>query len=733
MSTYSAQNSDRISETREFQDKKMNFMNSPQTSSPKTINACSMENIRMCEVRSATQSNNYYQNNNYNCTNSDQSVISACATPGAISENFSIIPCGNLPLYDTECENQDIKEKIAIINHAQISKAFISQISDLNTLNNVINEIIMGLGSENKETSTQSVYTLYLILKDEKLRSQVSYLEFIIKSLVKNFIFSINDPALHRLTRLCAACLHYISLLTQSAISLFEVDLLSLFINLPLKYNEVLLSYLISPIHSIFLNVVESRLFLSNLVHLKNLVYFINYNHKIFQSILFECILICFDCINVDFLVKETDFLTYTLRILKEENYDRLIFNICRILREISKKSSYKGELVKKGFFNVMISLLKPSSRRVAVLSLNILKNLSELASNLSFNFNELIDILICFKRGQLSSIGTNKFDNQSCQLIACDLAILANITCNNSIVKEALIKAEAVPLICQLCSKADIQEVLESAFLVLKHLTCRNRLKDMACLHFINSNGMFLVVEILQKCSKSNLSQTIILKKSLFGLLTNIASVSSYLSLFSTMSVTQYVAHSLAAIIGVVYNEKQLEKHDKAKFKAISQDYIKLLEYCVAIMYYLTSDSPTLSMMVKSNNLLCLFCKLLVCSSGTTLAYVICFLSTISSDENGLKALERAFKETQNQNITHNSRSVNICIDRLRSVFHKLASTNSKIHTFMSRLLNNLLNSQFKDEINSILIEDYRMSANTSEVVSYMDINSVIDSPINV
>ncbi|KAF0991417.1 hypothetical protein HZS_1445 [Henneguya salminicola] len=680
---------------------------------------------------------------------SNLDTASGFNSPGSFSDNFAMVSsnlvqnqiddCGSLNSINL---NKNIDFNMPFTVNNDIPTKNLSMLNK-NQFSQLIQETIAGLNSKNINEITKFSIQIYKILKNANSLILASEAEKLASILVKcAWENNSNEP----IFRACSAAIYYLASIKAYAHFLFKSNFFELFPMMLEYQTNALIFYLISTTHTIFLMIPDSRNFLSSTCNLGNFLSLLNNENDRLLAILIDSLTLCFNSLDTNFMLYNTQFLTNIVNILKTKTYEKLVFNSCRLLKEISVHTPLKPVVVKSGTIQLLTKYLLHISRRIAVISLITIRNLSDVAA-IQPNQEELIDILIRFVVNQLCA-ANQRNENKKIeeQLVASSLGILANITCNNQCNKELLVSRGFVVTLINVCNVLKGKEIVEAAASTLRHITCRHSKCEEACKQFVKSKGLLMAINILNINTPLSIANSSNLKKVFFGLITNFASKPQYLAQIRDLKVTQLAAHTLAAVMDEIIKNNSYNgcppgvRISSWKFHLLNCN--KLLEVCVIILYLISDDNCSLKLMISSHILMSLFAKLLLQTHGTTLAYVISFLSRVSEDSSGLAVIEKTFSSFQNEeNACLNSTSTNVYIDRLTKIYanYKSSSNNSEpLSSLMANLSKTTLirdHQYINAEIFSNMLGQFDGDhmETSSQNYCYNDFNGLIDSPIMV
>ncbi len=148
------------------------------------------------------------------------------------------------------------------------------------------------------------------------------------------------------------------------------------------------------------------------------------------------------------------------VRILKQTNYEKLIWTTIRLMKVLSICATNKAQLIKHGAINVLAEHLeRPISSRIILNSLITIRNLSDSAIR-EDNMDGLIKKLIEY----LSS-------NTDMNISICSAGILSNLTCNNDLNKIKFVEYNGIEALVRTIvqSSENFEEIYEPAVCSLR------------------------------------------------------------------------------------------------------------------------------------------------------------------------------------------------------------------------------------------------------------------------
>ncbi|KAI3390160.1 hypothetical protein SNEBB_001832 [Seison nebaliae] len=187
-------------------------------------------------------------------------------------------------------------------------------------------------------------------------------------------------------------------------------------------------------------------------------------NYK-FLAILFDTLnALCFEEPQYKLYFIKKNLLTPILDIVFDCAYEKLVICGMKLVRTLSVQKEVKQCLIDGQFPFRVTKIIRPEyvDARLLQHSLWALRNISDLA-NVVTNMDECIGELI------------EKLDRNDLNMRTCITGILSNLTCNNRMNKETVIKQGGVERLVHLLQIANLrQEILEPTVCCLRHLTFR-------------------------------------------------------------------------------------------------------------------------------------------------------------------------------------------------------------------------------------------------------------------
>lgn len=196
----------------------------------------------------------------------------------------------------------------------------------------------------------------------------------------------------------------------------------------------------------------------------------------------YEFKVIVLDCLQIlaygnkenRLLIKKSKGPYLLLRTIKEnfdnQSTEELIETASRVLKSLSACPANKVDIIENGGINILTHCIRRNNHEILKTCLWTLRNLSDVIN--SSDHGDCINHLVA----RILHI-LNEYDEEPC-IITCALGILANLTCNNEMIKKHICEYDGVNLLLRTIDKAILRdrcyfrvEIFEPAVCALCHL----------------------------------------------------------------------------------------------------------------------------------------------------------------------------------------------------------------------------------------------------------------------
>lgn len=188
------------------------------------------------------------------------------------------------------------------------------------------------------------------------------------------------------------------------------------------------------------------------------------------------------------------------VRIMRNFDYEKLLWTTSRVLKVLSVCSSNKPAIVDAGGMQALAMHLSNSSPRLVQNCLWTLRNLSDAATKV-----DGLDVLL---QGLVQVLGS-----PDANFVTCAAGILSNLTCNNQNNKSIVCRVGGVDaLVTTIMNAGDREEITEPAVCALRHLTSRHAEAEVAQNSVrLMTYGLPVIVKLLNPPSRWPLIKAVI------------------------------------------------------------------------------------------------------------------------------------------------------------------------------------------------------------------------------
>uniref|UniRef100_A0A8C6SRU4 Junction plakoglobin n=1 Tax=Neogobius melanostomus TaxID=47308 RepID=A0A8C6SRU4_9GOBI len=233
---------------------------------------------------------------------------------------------------------------------------------------------------------------------------------------------------------------------------------------------ESVLFYAITTLHNLLLHQDGSKMAVRLADGLQRMVPLLKKNNPKFLAITTDCLqLLSYGNQESKLIILANGGPEGLVFIMRNYNYEKLLWTTSRVLKVLSVCSSNKPAIVEAGGMQALGHHLTGSSHRLIQNCLWTLRNLSDAATK-----QEGLDGLLQILVKQLGSDDVN--------MLTCATGILSNLTCNNARNKTLVAQFGGVEALIHAVLRAGQKEdVAEPAVCALRHLTSRHADAELA------------------------------------------------------------------------------------------------------------------------------------------------------------------------------------------------------------------------------------------------------------
>nr|XP_014349208.1 PREDICTED: junction plakoglobin [Latimeria chalumnae] len=254
---------------------------------------------------------------------------------------------------------------------------------------------------------------------------------------------------------------------------------------------ESVLFYAITTLHNLLLYQEGAKMAVRLADGLPRMVPLLKKNNPKFLAITTDCLqLLAYGNQESKLIILANGGPESLVQIMKNYNYEKLLWSTSRVLKVLSVCPSNKPAIVEAGGMQVLAKHLTSSSPRIVQNCLWTLRNLSDAATK-----QEGLDYLLQILVTQLRSDDIN--------VLTCATGILSNLTCNNSRNKTLVAQSDGVDaLVSTVLRASDKEDIAEPAVCALRHLTSRHSEAEQ-CQHSVRlHHGIPVAASLLNPSS---------------------------------------------------------------------------------------------------------------------------------------------------------------------------------------------------------------------------------------
>ncbi|XP_064421403.1 junction plakoglobin a [Latimeria chalumnae] len=291
--------------------------------------------------------------------------------------------------------------------------------------------------------------------------------------------------------RCSASILHNLSHHREGLLSIFKSGGIPALVKMLSSPVESVLFYAITTLHNLLLYQEGAKMAVRLADGLPRMVPLLKKNNPKFLAITTDCLqLLAYGNQESKLIILANGGPESLVQIMKNYNYEKLLWSTSRVLKVLSVCPSNKPAIVEAGGMQVLAKHLTSSSPRIVQNCLWTLRNLSDAATK-----QEGLDYLLQILVTQLRSDDIN--------VLTCATGILSNLTCNNSRNKTLVAQSDGVDaLVSTVLRASDKEDIAEPAVCALRHLTSRHSEAEQ-CQHSVRlHHGIPVAASLLNPSS---------------------------------------------------------------------------------------------------------------------------------------------------------------------------------------------------------------------------------------
>ncbi|TRY94773.1 hypothetical protein DNTS_035651, partial [Danionella cerebrum] len=278
---------------------------------------------------------------------------------------------------------------------------------------------------------------------------------------------STGDP---ETARCAASVLHSLSHQRQGLLAIFKSAGIPALVRMLSSPMESVLFYAITTLHNLLLHQEGAKMAVRLADGLQRMVPLLKKSNPKFLAITTDCLqLLSYGNQESKLIILANGGPEYLVFIMRNYNYEKLLWTTSRVLKVLSVCPSNKPAIVDAGGMQALGQHLTGSSQRLTQNCLWTLRNLSDAATKQE-GLEGLLQILV-------SHLGSDDVN-----MLTCATGILSNLTCNNARNKALVTQSGGVEALIHAVLRAgEKEDVAEPAVCALRHLTSRHPDAELA------------------------------------------------------------------------------------------------------------------------------------------------------------------------------------------------------------------------------------------------------------
>lgn len=397
---------------------------------------------------------------------------------------------------------QRLSEPSQMLKHAVVNLINYQDDADLAT--RAIPELIKLLNDEDQVIVSQAAMMVHQLSKKEASRHAIMNSMQMVTALVRA-ISNSNDL---ETTKGAVGTLHNLSHHRQGLLAIFKSGGIPALVKLLSSPVESVLFYAITTLHNLLLHQDGSKMAVRLAGGLQKMVTLLQRHNVKFLAIVTDCLqILAYGNQESKLIILASGGPIELVRIMRNFEYEKLLWTTSRVLKVLSVCSSNKPAVVDAGGMQALAMHLNSQSARLVQNCLWTLRNLSDAATKV-----DGLDVLL---HGLVQILGS-----PDSNFVTCAAGILSNLTCNNQRNKSIVCQVGGVDaLVTTIMNAGDREEITEPAVCALRHLTSRHQDAELAQNSVrLMTYGLPVIVKLLNPPSRWPLI------KAVAGLIRNLA-----------------------------------------------------------------------------------------------------------------------------------------------------------------------------------------------------------------
>ena len=497
----------------------------------------------------------------------------------------------------------------------------------------------------------------------------------------------------HELVKTAAHLLYNLSQHRQGLLAIFKSGGINCLVKLLGSLVEIVVFYAISTLHNLLVHQEGSKMVVRLSGGLQKMVSLLSRNNYKLLTYVTDCLhLMVYGNQEGKLILLASGAPQELCRIMKTYTSEKLLLTTSRVLMVLSVCTSNKPAIIQSGGVQALAVHLKNSSERLVQSCLYTLRNLSDDASILNENLEQLITSLV------------ELVNSEKPNIVLCVTGILSNTSSNNQHAKQLICQVNLIPSLINILIKfPDRDDILEPTICTLRHLSIRQAEAEFATNAIRINNGIPILVKLLN----SNIRW--FLQKVVVGLLRNLA--------FNVTNHQQFrEQQAIPKLIGLLikaHNEVKRHKTNETNtlnangaligaqltspvyIDGVSMDGI--IEATVGTLQLLAKQAINRDLIRPNNELIQILVELLYNEQEAVQRVAVATLCELSTEKEGAEKIEQEGATIPLTNLL-NSRNESIS-SYSAAILYILSD--GKSNDYKKQLTSELSSSLYRDDLN--------------------------------
>ncbi|XP_053211149.1 catenin beta-1-like [Panonychus citri] len=570
-------------------------------------------------------------------------------------------------LYTTSIDNKSETCVLRLSEPAQMIKlaieALINYQNDADLATSAVPELLKLLNDEDEVVVNKATLMVHHLSKSRFRHALINSPQMV------SALLRAMSNAEAETTTCAASILHNLSQHQQGLLAIFKSDGISALIKLLTSPINRVVYYSLTTIYNLLLHQEGSKMAVRLAGGIQKMVTLLNHPNPKFLALLTECLtLLAYGNQESKLIILASGGVPEIVNIMLIHNYEKLLWTTSRLLKVLSVCQSNKLAIIQAGgIYALDMHLEQPG--RLQLSCLWALRNLSDSATDI-LNIDHLLQVLL------------NLLKSEDLNVVVCSVAILSNLTCNNTQNKLFLCQLDAIEKIVTTIKQAgDRQEIVEPAICVLKHLTHQHEEAEIAQNDVRLHDGLNYIVNFL------NLPISWSLIKGIVGLIHNLAQCPANQAPLREAGVIPK--------LNQILSKAQQERNSSSGY----MDGVKIADIIEGTMYsfkMLARDVHNRSIITEMN-LISTFVQLLYCDDENVQQSAVGVLSELSLEKKAVDIIESEGATAALTELLHSRNEVTATF--AAAVLYRMSE--DKPQDYKKRLSLELTATLFRDEPN--------------------------------